>query len=860
VRRFEEPGRLLPDSDAGSVTDCRTIHFRITASPGGVRLRVMDAAGEHAVRLGWWQRNRLLEAFRQMDSDCRFRMCYAIFMAANGREQPLLRMPCAPASAGAFSCLRSRRPVFFARGAPPRMTEGATSKESSMNITATAATDDVPEDSLSGEVVTITFRNADTGYSVMRVRVPTLRDPVTVVGVSLAREGEVVDVRGRWKVHPQFGRQIEASAVAVRRPTSAAAIERYLASGVVPGIGPALAKRIVGHFGEDTFRVFEEEPERVSAIPGIGPKRAEEIARVWRESQAERQVMLFLAGHGITGALALRILRKYGAATIGVVEQQPYRLAKEIRGIGFTTADAIARKLGVPETAPERIEAGLRHVVAQATGTGHCGQPLDALLKAACEALNLHANWVRPVLEAQLQAGEFIAPVMLPDGTPCVFDKGLYEAEKRIARGLSGMVGQVPPWAMTREQAERVAAQAERACGVGLAPEQREAVVMALTSRVGVLTGGPGTGKTSTLKVILAALREARARVVLGAPTGKAAKRMSESTGHPAATVARLIGMGRAAGEEAAEIACDILILDEASMVDVRMLDAVLGALEPGAALLFVGDVDQLPSVGSGRVLGDMIESGALPTVRLTRIFRQAANSAIIRNAHRINRGEGIEPRQEGADFHFIQVEDPQEIPQRIAALVQRHIPDRIGIAASEVQVLSPMRKSATGTEALNLLLQNTLNPEPVRQITRFGRRYGVGDRVLQTVNNYDLGVMNGESGIIHDVDEAASLLRVQVDDALVDYPFDDLDQLDLAYAMTVHKSQGSQFPAVVMPVTTQHFIMLQRSIIYTGITRATRFCVLVGQRKALEMAIRNARMEPRITSLGARLARLASV
>lgn len=724
-------------------------------------------------------------------------------------------------------------------------------------MTDTAAVPVLPaEDELSGEVVAIHFRRDETGFSILGLRVPVLRDPVTVVGTSLAQMGEHVLVRGKWKQHPKFGRQLEATTIIAHRPTSAVGIERYLASGVIKGVGPALAARIVKALGEDTFRVLEEEPQRVAAIPGIGAKRAEEIARVWNESQAERRIQLFLAGHNIVGALAHRIMRCYGGQTIEVIESDPYRLARDVRGIGFTTADAIARQMGVPETAPERIEAGLRHVVTTMAGQGHCGLGREAFLKGAREALGLGDAHIVPVMDEQLRLRDFMIPVILPPGERFIFDRRLFEAEGRIVEAIQAMTT-TPPWCVSAEQAHEIVRGAEAECGVELAPEQRAAVEMALRARISVLTGGPGTGKTSTLKVILAALREVRARVLLGAPTGKAAKRMRESTGHQASTVARLIGMGREEAAEDVSIDCDILVIDESSMVDIPMLDKVLACLETGAAILFVGDVDQLPSVGPGRVLADLIDSGEIATTRLTRIFRQAATSAIIRNAHRINRGEAIEPRghDQSSDFHFIEVNSPEKISAQIAALVQRHIPERVGIPSWEVQVLSPMRKSMTGTEALNALLQDTLNPDPTAKIEKFGRRYGVGDRVLQTVNNYDLGVMNGESGIIRQVDHEAAIVSVQVDETVVEYPFADLDQLDLAYAMTVHKSQGSQFPAVVMPVTTQHFMMLQRPIVYTGITRASKFCVLVGQRRALDMAIKNARLEPRVTSLGVRLA-----
>lgn len=714
-------------------------------------------------------------------------------------------------------------------------------------------------ETVSGEVVDVAWRSEESGFSILRVEAPGHRDPVTVVGTSLAKVGELVEATGSWKVHPKYGRQLDAESITPHRPTSATGMERYLGTGIIKGVGPALAARIVAEFGEDTFRVLDETPEAVTKVKGVGPKLAKSIAESWKESQAERQVFAFLAGYGILGAVANRIIKVYGGAAIEVVEREPYRLAKEIRGIGFATADEIALKMGVSPSDPARIEAGLRHVVAASNGMGHCGVTFDSFVTTACKALKLQRHVIEPVLNEQLNAREFMVPVLLPGDERFVFDKRLYDAEKRIATEIAQM-DTAPPWSVTREAAEAIATAAAAECGVELAPEQHAAVVMALLARVSVLTGGPGTGKTSTLKVILTALKQVRAKVLLGAPTGKAAKRMKESTGHEASTVARLIGMGREMTGEDVTIDCEILIVDEGSMVDVKMLDRVLECLVAGAAIMFVGDVDQLPSVGPGRVLGDLIESGAVPTVRLTRIFRQAAQSAIVRNAHRINSGQPIEPRgNERSDFYFIPCEAIEQIPQRIADLVQRHIPEKIGIPAHEVQVLSPMRRTATGTEALNELLQQRLNPVPGAHVEKFGRRFGTGDRVLQTVNNYELGVMNGESGQILQVDAEREILVVQVDETIVEYPFEDLDQLDLSYAMTVHKSQGSQFPAVVMPVSTQHFVMLQRPIVYTGITRASRFCVLVGQQRALDIAIKNARQEPRTTSLMMRMAALAT-
>ena len=716
---------------------------------------------------------------------------------------------------------------------------------------------------ISGTIVNIVFRNEETGYTVFRCEMKGEKQPVTAVGCTLAREGELVTLRGKWRKDPKYGMQFAAESIIAARPDSPKAIESYLASGIIRGIGPALAKRIVERFGERTLDLMDEDPAIIGQVQGVGPKRVEQIAVAWKEQAASRRIMVFLANQNIGGALALRIFRQYGDDAITVIKANPYRLAREVRGVGFKTADEIARDMGVPETSPQRIEAGVRHALSEATGRGHVGLERSALLTATATILNLHAGWVEPVLDEMSESPTpgFVHTV-LPDQREVYLDSRLYEAEHRAAKALKQMAGSSPPWAASEGRAKDIMERAQQAAKVQLAEEQFAAGVMALTQRASILTGGPGTGKTSTLNVILRALKEVRAKVVMGAPTGKAAKRMRETTGHEASTVARLIGMGAGPGEER-EIDCDILIIDESSMVDITMLDRVLKCLKTGAAILFVGDVDQLPSVGAGQVLADMIDSGTIPTTRLTKVFRQAQQSAIIRNAHRINHGEAIEPnaeKGEASDFYFIERDSPEDIASTIVRLVSETIPERLGCAPSDVQVLSPMRRSATGTEALNASLQAALNPNPVAKIPRLGGRIGTGDRVLQTVNNYDLGdgrgVMNGESGLVEAIDAEGQTMTVHVDGDSVGYPMSDVDQLTLAYAMTVHKSQGSQFPAVVIPVTTQHYMMLNRSIIYTGVTRATKFCVLVGQRKALEMAIKNSRAEPRLTTLRFRLNR----
>lgn len=716
--------------------------------------------------------------------------------------------------------------------------------------TAAAIMSEPERECLSGEVIDIRWRDQESGRTILKVAVRGYREPVVMLGVTLAEVGEIVTAQGQWRTHPTHGRQFVADGILAERPSSARAIEKYLASGVIRGIGPSLAERIVAAFGDKTFEVLDKTPERLSEVKGIGKGRVAEIVRIWKQGELERKVLVRLAEYGIVGAIAMRVLRQYGGSAVDVVLNNPYRLAREVRGIGFKLADEIALRLGVPRDSRERIIAGIAHCIHVSTGMGNCGVPKEAFKQQAIELLGCDPNAVIGEIEEQAARRTFIVGVNL-NGESVVFDRRLLDAEYRIARALRERVQKAAPWAITPEQAREIAIESERACKVELAPEQRQAVEMALLRSVSILTGGPGTGKTSTLKVILEALRRVRAKVILGAPTGKAAKRMRETTGMDAATVARLIGMGRGDTSEPVEINCDTLIIDEASMVDVRMLDDVLDALDARASILFVGDVDQLPSVAAGRVLGDMIDSGVIPTTRLTKVFRQAEASAIIRNAHRVNQGRDLEPQGDAPqDFYFIPAATPEATAAWVTKLVQEHIPERIGIPANNVQVLAPMRKGTNGTEALNAELQRILNPAPGAVVEKYGRRFCVGDRVLQTVNNYDLGVMNGESGIVVAIDTKAEMMTVNVDGTRVEYPFSELDQLDLAYAMTVHKSQGSQFDAVVIPLTMQHYMMLQRAILYTGITRAVRFCVVVGDPKAVRAAIENARTQPRITAL----------
>lgn len=710
---------------------------------------------------------------------------------------------------------------------------------------------------LHGVVARIVFRNGETGSSIMRVTPEGATEVVTACGASLAEIGEQVTVTGIWKRHPKYGFQIQAQSIVTARPATPEAIERYLASGILPGVGETLAKRMVAAFGAATLDVMDDEIERLREVHGIGEQKFESITTAWAAQKAAQAIMLFLADQGITHAMAVRIYKQYGASAIDRIRQNPYRLAADIRGIGFATADAIAARLGVPHDSPKRITAGLLHLADAATKQGNCGMTRASALTDAAELLDLPAELVEPCIDAAVEVED---PALIADTLPdrtkggsiaCLFSKRLYHSEAFSAKHLIAFAQRPGAWPGASDTEVHALVQGSAlSAGMELEPEQAEAVVNALTRRVSILTGGPGTGKTSTLKVILAALDARQLEVVLGAPTGKAARRMQDATGHEAFTVAKLIGMGR---PDHPPIKCDVLVIDEASMVDVPMLQSLLKQLDDNASLVLVGDVDQLPSIGPGRVLADLIASGALPVVRLSRIFRQAAQSAIIRNAHRINQGLGLEPpvaKGAATDFYFLRSGTPDDVLKKIAQLVTDRIPNGIGVPPNQIQVISPRRGTPTGVDNINVLLQQEVNPDPVAFVRHGNTRFGVGDRVLQTVNNYTLDVMNGESGVVTAYNAETQTLTVRIDDRDIEYPKSELDQLALAYAMTVHKSQGSQFPAVVIPMVTQHFMMLTRAILYTAVTRATRLCVVVGQPAALQMAIRNVRDEPRLTRL----------
>lgn len=730
---------------------------------------------------------------------------------------------------------------------------------------------------LEGTVDRISYTNKETMYTVARLALPGGGPTVTFVG-NFARlsVGERVRLTGEWVVHPEYGRQLQVQTYEVLPPTTLRGIERYLGSGMIKGIGPATARRLVEAFGADTLRVIEEEPERLRAVEGVGPVKAERIAASLAGQRELKEVMVFLQGHEISPGLAGRLYRQYGRRTIEVIRDNPYRLADEVFGVGFRTADVIARKLGMPPDDPRRLGAGLRYALSEAAGEGHVYLPGDLLLRRAGELLETGEAELKAPLGALASAGEVVIEGQDVYLTP------LHQAEVGLAQRLRRLdqASSVPLAAEGRVAREMEASQARG--GPALGEEQRRAVAMAVASGVTVITGGPGTGKTTVINNLLDLFERFGQRVILCAPTGRAAKRMSEATGREARTVHRTLEYRYAPGQglsfardEDNPLEADAIIVDEASMLDLSLAHHLTRAVRPGTRLILVGDVDQLPAVGPGNVLRDILAAGVFATARLTRIYRQADRSLIVLNAHRINHGEFPELNHRDGDFFFIEEEDPEKIRAEIIHLVTRRLADFRGLdSLRDIQVLSPMHRTPVGVEVLNRELQERLNPgrgtveggdERGQGVDgEGGRGYGAsgrlrpGDKVMQVRNDYQKGVFNGDIGWVIAVDDEEGEVTVSFPETDVErqvvYDRGELDQLTLAYAISVHKSQGSEYRAVVMPVSTQHYVMLQRNLLYTAITRARELVVLVGTRKALAMAIRNDQIQRRFTRLKERL------
>jgi exodeoxyribonuclease V alpha subunit len=708
---------------------------------------------------------------------------------------------------------------------------------------------------LSGVVKRLTFVNPENDFAVIRLEVAGPTGTVTAVGpLGGLTAGEEVELTGRWDKHAKYGRQFVADSVRVRPPSTTDGLIRYLGSGLIKGLGPVMAQRLVERFGEDTLRVLDETPRRLLTVPGIGGKRLAQIKQAWREQRQIRRAMVFLQGLGLGPAQALKVCRRLGDATVEAVQADPYVVYREVKGIGFLTADRMAQEMGFALDAPVRLGAGVLYVIETATDEGHVFVRREHLAENAAEVLAVDQGLVQATIDRLSGAGD-LEVVTQPEGE-VVYPAWLARCERELAWRLAARLseaGAAPPtpaeWDLAGQALE-----------LTLAPDQARAVAAAVSAPVAVITGGPGTGKTTIVRAVIAILHRRRQKFVLAAPTGRAAKRLAELTGAPAQTVHRLLEFdpqaARFGRNEDRPLEADAVIVDEASMLDLWLSHHLLKAVAPGTRLILVGDVDQLPSVGPGAVLREILNSGRVEAVYLTEIHRQAAQGLLIPGAHAVNHGrpprfhQGTEP----GDLYFIERDDPVEAARVIEDLVAERIPRGFGLdPLTDVQVLSPMHKGEVGTESLNLRLQARLNPgRPGLERGRF--RYSRGDRVMCVKNDYDRGVFNGELGRVTAVDPDEAMLVVDFDGRRAAYEALDLEALTLAYAVTVHKSQGSEFPAVVVPLLTSHFVMLKRNLLYTALTRAKRLCVLVGSRSALDRAVRTTDERRRNTWLARRI------
>ncbi len=731
---------------------------------------------------------------------------------------------------------------------------------------------------IEGTLESVTWRNGENGFTIAKLLTDS-RIEVTVVGELLNPSvGEAMQLWGRWETHNTYGRQFRFVRYQVLRPATTQAMERYLGSGMIKGVGEKTAKTLVRFFGADTLDIIEHNPERLKEVPGIGKKTVKSIITGWAEQREVREIMLFLQGHGISANYAMKIYKQYGDNSIDIVTANPYRLARDIFGIGFKMADRIALQIGLAADTPERIEAGVIYSLQQSSEQGHCYMPERELAKLAAEILTPAAQPdVAPIIvteEAALESIERLVRAQLVirdtedrERSP-IYLKKLFVMEQALARGLKGMLkDSAQAWAPpdTEEFVTTLCAD----LGVNLADLQRTAVLDTLQHRVLILTGGPGTGKTTTTRAILEAQLRCKRKVLLASPTGRAAKRLTEVTGETALTIHRLLEVDPTSftfkRNQDHTLECDTVIIDEVSMVDLQLAFSLVRALPKDAQLILVGDADQLPSVGAGNVLRDLIDSGEVPVVRLTEVFRQAAESTIITNAHRVNHGEMPEltpTRQwQSSDCLYISQDESEVAAHKIADVVARSLP-MMNYAREDIQVLTPMIRGVLGTQNLNQLLQHALNPKQmgVLEFTRGLITFRCGDRVIQTVNDYNKDVFNGDIGYIRNINPAEKEFIVEYPEKEVTYSFDNADALALAYALTVHKSQGSEYPAVVLAFHTQHYLLLQRNLLYTALTRARKLAVIIGSRRALGIAVNNDKVVTRNTRLKERLQAVENV
>jgi len=713
-------------------------------------------------------------------------------------------------------------------------------------------------ESLQGSIERVTFHNSDSGFCVLKVVVAGKKDLVTVVGSSISvTAGEYLQCKGAWQHDKNHGMQFKATQVNIIQPSSLEGIEKYLGSCLIKGVGPGYAKRLVAAFGIDVFKIIDEYPERLKELSGLGEKRILRILESWSDQKNIRKLVMFLHQQGVGTARAVRIYKIYGSNAIQKIQENPYCLALDVRGIGFKTADLIAEKLGMEKTSLLRACAGVRHWLQEYSNLGHCAVEASMLLAEAAQLLEIPEEIIQVAIAHELQAGHLIQENR--DGGSLIFLAAFYQAELGIVERLKRLLKSPLPWKKinTESAIHELEVHDKRILSVS----QRVAVRNALTEKVVIITGGPGVGKTTVINSILQILKKNKLRIQLCAPTGRAAKRLSESTHIEAKTLHRLLEYeGHKQGfrrNNKNPLEADVVVIDEMSMVDVMMMNHLLKAIPLNSALIMVGDVDQLPSVGPGAVLRNLIDSNKISTTSLKEIFRQAASSKIIINAHKIN--QGIIPYLKNdpdklTDFYFIKADTPEEILAKLLQVVGLRIPKRFQFdPIRDIQVLTPMNRALLGAHSLNSELKAILNPEK-RGVLRFGTFFSVADKVIQTVNNYDKEVFNGDIGFIESIDEEEQSLLINFDDKLVNYEFSELDEIQLAYAITIHKAQGSEYSVVVLPLAMQHFTLLERNLIYTGVTRGKSLVVVIGQTQALAMGIKNEKNRKRKTALQERL------
>ena len=717
---------------------------------------------------------------------------------------------------------------------------------------------------LQGQLERITYTNEENGYTIAKVKVYGQRDLVTIVGNLMAPiPGEIIKMRGEWVNHPKYGEQFKIVHYKTMVPASVYGIEKYLGSGLIKGIGPVMAKRIVKRFGKQTLDVIEEEIEKLVEVDGIGKKRIEMIRNAWDDQKEIREVMLFLQAHDVSSGYATKIFKQYRNRSIEVVKENPYRLATDIFGIGFITADNIAEKLGFPKNSELRAEAGILYVLNQLSDDGHVYYPYEPLIEKCQEILQVDRDIIVKALgiiylDNRVVIEDLKASEIFGDNHKAVYLAKFHVSEIGIATRMKTLIN--APKSIRKIKTDKAIEWVQKQLSITLAMKQVEAIRGAIENKVMVITGGPGTGKTTIINAILKIFSKLKIRIMLAAPTGRAAKRMSETTGHEAKTIHRLLEYSIQKGgfqkNDEHPLDCDMIIIDEASMIDTILMHHLLKAIPPKATFILVGDVNQLPSVGAGNVLKDIIGSGAVPVVELNEIFRQARESLIIVNAHKINNGvlPSLKPSESKSDFYFIEQEDPEEVLGIILDLTTTRIPHRFGFdAVDDIQILTPMHKGTVGTGNLNVELQKALNPSE-EGVVRGNRNFKINDKVMQIKNNYDKEVFNGDIGRITKIDQENQELIISFDGRDVPFDYTDLDEIVLAYAVSVHKSQGSEYPAVIIPILTQHYILLQRNLIYTAVTRGRKLVVIVGTRKALAIGVRNDKTKKRYTYLEHRL------